>query len=218
MSARALLNDLRVIELPMTYSERIGTSKLSVLGDGMRFLRAIVSGVLCYRPEKIFLLGLVLCMSMAVLLGAYPTEFYLKNGLVEEWMIYRFMACFLLGAFGLTLLLATALTNQMAYLGTRRAEADRFWSSLCATRPWTPCGFGSSDRVAPGWCVHSSLARDRRICHNRTRESALVAPADRRIRVVQRGSHPGVWRPVQGCRDLEESTPRPRIAGGLRAC
>ncbi len=132
MSARALLNDLRVIELPMTYSERIGTSKLSVLGDGIRFLQAIVSGVLCYRPEKIFLLGLVVCMSLAVLLAAYPTEFYLKNGLVEEWMIYRFMACFLLGAFGLMLLLATALTNQMAYLGSRRAEADRFWSSLCA--------------------------------------------------------------------------------------
>ena len=71
-------------------------------------------------------------MSLAVLLAAYPTEFYLKNGLVEEWMIYRFMACFLLGAFGLMLLLATALTNQMAYLGSRRAEADRFWSSLCA--------------------------------------------------------------------------------------
>ena len=133
MSARALLNDLRVIELPMTYSERIGTSKLSVLSDGIRFLRSIISGVLCYRPEKIFLLGFVVCVSLAVLLGAYPIEFYLNNGRVEEWMIYRFMACFLLGAFGLLLLLATALTTQMAYLGSRRAEGERFWSSLCAS-------------------------------------------------------------------------------------
>ncbi len=132
MSARALLNDLRVIELPMSYADRIGTSKLSVLADGVRFLRAIISGVLCYRPEKIFLLGVLFCISMGVLLAAYPTEFYLKNGLLEEWMIYRFMACFLLGAFGLLLLLATALTNQMAYLGSRRQEADQFWSSLCA--------------------------------------------------------------------------------------
>jgi hypothetical protein len=29
-----LLNDLRVIELPMNYEERIGTSKLSVVRDG----------------------------------------------------------------------------------------------------------------------------------------------------------------------------------------
>jgi hypothetical protein len=121
-----------VIELPMPYADRIGRSKLSVLSDGVRFLRAIISGVLCYRPEKIFLLGLVVCMAMAALLAAYPTEFYVKNGLLEEWMIYRFMACFLLGSFGLLLLLATALTNQMAYLGARRVEADRFWSSLCA--------------------------------------------------------------------------------------
>ncbi|RPI52764.1 MAG: glycosyltransferase family 2 protein [Acidobacteria bacterium] len=132
MSARALLNDLRVIELPMPYRERIGTSKLSVVRDGVRFLRAILSGVLCYRPEKIFLMGLVLCMVMALLLAAHPVEFYLQNGRVEEWMIYRFMACFLLGAFGLLLLLATALTNQMAYLTSRRAEAGLFWSSLCA--------------------------------------------------------------------------------------
>jgi len=132
MSARALLNELRVIEIPIPYAERIGRSKLSVLGDGVRFLRAIFSGVLCYRPEKIFLMGVVLCAVMALLVGAYPVEFYVSNGRVEEWMIYRFTACFLLGSFGLLLLLATALANQMAYLGSRRAEADRFWSSLCA--------------------------------------------------------------------------------------
>ncbi len=47
-------------------------------------------------------------------------------------MIYRFVACFLLGSFALSLLLATALTNQMAFLGSRRAQADSFWSSLCS--------------------------------------------------------------------------------------
>jgi glycosyltransferase involved in cell wall biosynthesis len=131
MSARALLNDLRVIEVPIKYEERIGTSKLSVLNDGLRFLFAIFSGVLCYRPEKIFLMGLALCLLAAVVLAAYPVEFYLKNDRVEEWMIYRFMACFLLASFGLLLLLATALTNQMAYLGSRQPRADAFWSSLC---------------------------------------------------------------------------------------
>ena len=132
MSARALLNDLRVIELPMSYEERVGTSKLSVVRDGVRFFLAIFSGVLCYRPEKIFLTGIGACVLTALLLAAYPIEFYVKNDRVEEWMIYRFVACFLLGSFALTLLLATALTNQMAFLGSRRAEAESFWSSLCS--------------------------------------------------------------------------------------
>jgi hypothetical protein len=63
-------------------------------------------------------------------LAAYPAEFYFANGRVEEWMIYRFVACFLLGAFGLLLLLATALANQTASLSTRRLEATTFWPGL----------------------------------------------------------------------------------------
>ena len=45
-------------------------------------------------------------------------------------MIYRFLACFLLGSFGLLLLQATALVNLVARLGPRRAEATRFVPAL----------------------------------------------------------------------------------------
>jgi hypothetical protein len=116
----------------MKYEERIGRSKLSVLRDGVRFLRAIFSGVLCYRPEKIFLTAFALCFLATVVMAAYPIEFYLANGRVEEWMIYRFVACLLFGSLGLLLLLTVALTNQMAQLGSRRPEATRFWPSLTA--------------------------------------------------------------------------------------
>jgi ABC-type iron transport system FetAB permease component len=132
MSARALLNNLRVVELPMKYEERIGRSKLSVVHDGVRFLRAILGGMLCYRPEKIFLAGFGLCMLVMLLLAANPAEFYFANRRLEEWMIYRFVACFLLGSLGLLLLLATALTNRMAHLSPRRLEANMFWPSLTA--------------------------------------------------------------------------------------
>jgi glycosyltransferase involved in cell wall biosynthesis len=132
MSARALLNNLRVVEVPMTYEERIGVSKLNVFRDGVRFLRAIVSGVLCYRPEKVFLAGFAVCVAGILLMAAHPTEFYLSNRRLEEWMIYRFVACFLLGSFALLLLLATALTNKMAHLSPRRVEANTFWPSLTA--------------------------------------------------------------------------------------
>ena len=100
MSARALTNGLRVIEIPMRYEERVGESKLRVLSDGFQFLRTIIEGVLCYRPERLFLMVFVLFMLVSVLLAMYPMEFYLHNRRVEEWMIYRFLTCFLLGSVG----------------------------------------------------------------------------------------------------------------------
>jgi glycosyltransferase involved in cell wall biosynthesis len=130
MSARALLNDLRVIEIPMTYEERIGRSKLNVVRDGIRFLRTIFAGVLCYRPERILIFAFAICMLSIVLLAASPTEFYLRHRRLDEWMIYRFVVCQLLGSFGLMLLLATALANGVAQFGPRRSTAVSFWSSL----------------------------------------------------------------------------------------
>jgi len=130
MSARALLNDLRVIEMPITYSERVGESKLHVVRDGVRFLQTIFDGVLCYRPERLLLLGATLCVMLGLLLALHPFEHYLATHRVEDWMIYRFVACHLLGSFGLLLLLATALSNQMASFGPRRREASPFWPAL----------------------------------------------------------------------------------------
>jgi glycosyltransferase involved in cell wall biosynthesis len=132
MSARALLNDLRLIEIPMQYEERIGRSKLSVLRDGVRFLQTIFTGVLCYRPEKLLLMAFVMCMIALGLLAAYPVEFYLEHRSLEEWMIYRFVVCYILGSCGLMLLLATALTYRMATFGPRRRAASAFWPSLIA--------------------------------------------------------------------------------------
>ena len=130
MSARALLNDLRVIEIPMPYEERVGTSKLSVMWDGFRFLRTIFESVLCYRPERLLTMAFGFCALAVVLLAASPTEFYLRNRRLEEWMLYRFVVCQLLGSFGLTLLLAIALVNREAHFGPRRAAVNGFWPSV----------------------------------------------------------------------------------------
>ncbi|MCC6509521.1 MAG: glycosyltransferase family 2 protein [Pirellulaceae bacterium] len=133
MSARALLNDLRIVEIPMRYEERIGRSKLSVVRDGVRFLRTIFSSVLCYRPESLLITLFVFCMAALAMLAAYPVEFYLQHRRLEEWMIYRFVVCYLLGSFGLMLLLATALTYQMAGFGPRRGSANAFWPFAIAS-------------------------------------------------------------------------------------
>jgi hypothetical protein len=93
MSARALLTDLKVVEVPMDYAERQGRSKLSVLKDGIRFLVSIVEALLLFRPGRVFAAGAAVCITTALIWGLYPTEFYLRNHRLEEWMIYRILFC-----------------------------------------------------------------------------------------------------------------------------
>lgn len=133
MSARALLNNLRVLEIPMRYEERVGESKLHVIRDGVRFFQAIFSSVLCYRPEKLFLAAAALCVVFMLGMALYPIEFYIQNRRLEEWMIYRFVVCYVLGSFVLLLLLASALANRMAVrFSPRRSDAVTFSASTVA--------------------------------------------------------------------------------------
>ncbi len=130
MSARALLSGMRIDEMPMTYSERVGSSKLRVLSDGYRFLRTIVEGVLWYRPERLFLWAFVCCTLAAFLLAAYPIEFYLRYARLEEWMIYRFIVCYLLGTSGFVLLAGGTIAHRFVQATSDRRVVARFWPSL----------------------------------------------------------------------------------------
>jgi hypothetical protein len=123
---------MRVTEIPMAYSERIGESKLHVVRDGVRFLRTILAGILCYRPDRLFMLAFGLCLLLVVLLGLYPIEYYAHNKKVLDWFIYRFMACFVLSSAGFTLMCATAVSHKMAGLGPRGRQTDSFWSVAIA--------------------------------------------------------------------------------------
>jgi glycosyltransferase involved in cell wall biosynthesis len=59
MSTRAIHEGLKLVEVPIPYSERLGRSKLSVVKDGVRFLNSIVLTALSYNPVRILgLLGL----------------------------------------------------------------------------------------------------------------------------------------------------------------
>ncbi|RME41845.1 MAG: glycosyltransferase family 2 protein [Caldilineae bacterium] len=57
MSTRAMHENIKVVEVPIPYSERRGRSKLSVVRDGIRFLNTILMTALTYNPTRIF--GLV---------------------------------------------------------------------------------------------------------------------------------------------------------------
>jgi hypothetical protein len=57
MSTRAIHEGVRIVEVPIPYSERLGRSKLSVMHDGSLFLRSMIWTVLGYNPVRI--LGLI---------------------------------------------------------------------------------------------------------------------------------------------------------------
>jgi hypothetical protein len=69
MSTRAIHEKLKMIEVPIPYAERVGRSKLTILGDGSRFLQSILWTALDYNPVR--LLGTVgaTCVALALLVG-----------------------------------------------------------------------------------------------------------------------------------------------------
>ena len=59
MSTRAVHEGIRIEEVPIPYSERVGRSKLSVLRDGSIFMQSMLWTALSYNPVRILgLLGL----------------------------------------------------------------------------------------------------------------------------------------------------------------
>jgi glycosyltransferase involved in cell wall biosynthesis len=130
MSARALLSDLRIVEVPMAYAERVGESKLHVLRDGVRFLVAIMNALLLYRPSRIFGVLSAMCILIALMWGMYPLEFYWRHQRLEEWMIYRVLLCAFLGTCAFTFTGAGVLSEQVLSLVYRRRWRTFFgqWS------------------------------------------------------------------------------------------
>ncbi len=71
MSTRALHENVRMVEVPIPYTERVGRSKLSVVRDGIRYVQTITWTVLLYNPIRVLgLLGLAgFAVALAVALG-----------------------------------------------------------------------------------------------------------------------------------------------------
>jgi len=53
MTTRAVHEGIQMVEAPIPYAERVGRSKLTILGDGTRFLESILWTALCYNPVRI---------------------------------------------------------------------------------------------------------------------------------------------------------------------
>jgi len=89
MVIEALRKNLRILEVPITYSPRVGTSKLSSFSDGWRHLRFMM----LYRPTPFFLFpGIV-----ALVLGMSLTFFVLMEGRYQNLRMHSLiLGCLLL--------------------------------------------------------------------------------------------------------------------------
>jgi len=72
MSTRAVHEGIQMVEVPIPYDERVGSSKLSVFRDGSLFLQSIIWTVLTYNPVRILgiigLIGIFFALSVAIAL------------------------------------------------------------------------------------------------------------------------------------------------------
>jgi len=117
MSTRALHENLKTIEVPIPYAERVGRSKLSVVRDGVRFTNTIVWTALTYNPVRI--LGFV---SLALLAITFAIGLYvvlLRVGGVttlNTWQVYALFVAAVCGFAGVSLFSLGAMFNYLVAL------------------------------------------------------------------------------------------------------
>ncbi len=117
MSTRALHEQLKMIEVPIPYRERVGRSKLSVVRDGARFLKTILWTALSYNPVRILgLLGLV-GLAVAGLIGA-TLVVARALGITElgPWGVFGVFAALVLAVSGVSVFSLGATFNYLVSL------------------------------------------------------------------------------------------------------
>jgi hypothetical protein len=121
MSCRAALDaDLQMVEVPMSYSEREGRSKLSVVRDGTRFLLTIVDVGLTYQPFRILALPGIFLLALAFVLGLPVVLEYIEARQIAPGDIYRMLTVLTLAACGMQTFLTGLVAERAVDIIHRR--------------------------------------------------------------------------------------------------
>ena len=125
MSAKALFDpDIRIREIPMPYTRRIGKSKLHMLRDGIGFLRIILETAFAYRPLLLYNIFTVLCVLAALVYLFDPLFYYLRQRRIEDYMYYRLSAISLLGIVAAISFNIGIINHRITILRNRRRFTD----------------------------------------------------------------------------------------------
>ncbi len=103
MSTRALHEQLRMVEVPIPYRERVGRSKLSAVRDGARFLRTILWTALGYNPVRVLGLVGLGALGIAGVIGAHLVTARLQGiDTLGPWGIFGVFAALVLAVAGVS--------------------------------------------------------------------------------------------------------------------
>ncbi len=117
MTARAVSShSLKLIEVPIAYTERVGESKLSLVRGGVRFLKVIMDIILSTRPLRFFVYVAALALGIALVLLVRPVTYYFAYGQVPDWMVYRLIAVVVLVLMSLAVMTVGIVADQVAEL------------------------------------------------------------------------------------------------------
>jgi glycosyltransferase involved in cell wall biosynthesis len=121
MSTRAIHENLKIIEVPIPYAERVGRSKLSVVRDGFRFTNAIVWTALAYNPVRILGLASLAALAVACLVGLYIAGLRLTGvTTLNASQVYALFGATVLSVVGISLFSLGAMFNYLVALFHKR--------------------------------------------------------------------------------------------------
>ena len=121
MSTRALHEGLKMIEVPIPYSERAGRSKLSVVRDGMRFAQSIVWTALTYNPVRLLgLLGLA-CLAVTLVVALWIVAQRVQGiTTLGPWGVFALFAAAVIGVAGVSIFLLGVMFNYLVAIFYKR--------------------------------------------------------------------------------------------------
>lgn len=104
MSTRVVHEKIKMVEIPIPYSERVGHSKLNVVRDGSLFLYSIVWTALTYNPVRIFgLFGLIgVGIALAVAVGLIISRLS-GNTSLGPWGVAAVFTALVAGVIGISI-------------------------------------------------------------------------------------------------------------------
>ncbi len=117
MSTRAVHEGIQMVEVPIPYDERVGSSKLNVVRDGSLFLQSMVWTVLTYNPVRIFgIIGLIgILFALAVAFGVVIARL---NGITSlgPWGVAAVYAAMVAGIVGISVFALGSTFNYLVSL------------------------------------------------------------------------------------------------------
>lgn len=136
MSTRAIHEGIRMAEVPISYSERQGRSKLSVVRDGSIFLQSIIWTVLTYNPVRILgLIGLSgVLFSGIVAIGLIVTRLSGVTSL-GSWGVAALFAALVSGVAGISIFALGTTFNYLVSLFYKKPIRQGLFGRPLFSRP-----------------------------------------------------------------------------------